>query len=620
MSLARLRKGLLLVAGVVFVVALCALGGRAYLTSDSVRTRLLARVERTLEARLGEVQIGESFGVGWDGTVTMGPVVLPGSRPDLPPTVRVERLIVRPKLRALLSGQVQLDELALDGVRVDGGDHGSELLALLERIRGTRDDERGSSGRGSTRSELELPPVRVTDLHLGLNWERRIELGPIDAEAQVTRPGESTRLELKATLPHGGTARLFVERTEGADPTGRLELRDVSVEALLALADLPFGSHGGTINGELRVDESTAHFSAQLQGLSFSGPQLASEPVGPLAVAADGEARWSLRERRLELESVRISLGEQRTAQVSMRGVISLSAEPRFELEAELEPLSFAETLAAIPKALAPEPALLDLEGRFSARMSISGPLRRHEDWELRAKIQLAELERQARSSPHFSFNAPFDYRPLMAQGRGRELHVGPANPNFVPYAELPHALVRAVLLSEDSMFFTHAGFDVHALKRNLFAPKKEGEVVRGGSTLTQQLAKNLFLSREKTYARKVKEALLTLALEASVPKERLLEIYFNVVEWGPDIYGIGEAARHYFDKDARDLTVREAVFLAAIIPNPVKYHVYCSRGALTETWERRMTDLLEKMHGAGDLTFEQLTEAEEASLVFAHR
>ena len=102
----------------------------------------------------------------------------------------------------------------------------------------------------------------------------------------------------------------------------------------------------------------------------------------------------------------------------------------------------------------------------------------------MKAKLQLGELERQARSSPLFSFNAPFDYRPLTADGRGRQLHIGPGNPQFVPYAELPVALVRAVLLSEDSMFFTHAGFDFPALARNLLAPKEEGEVVRGGSTV----------------------------------------------------------------------------------------------------------------------------------------
>ena len=178
--------------------------------------------------------------------------------------------------------------------------------------------------------------------------------------------------------------------------------------------------------------------------------------------------------------------------------------------------------------------------------------------------------------------------------------------------------LVRAVLLSEDSFFFTHPGFDVPALTRNLLAPKDD-DVVRGGSTLTQQLAKNLYLSREKTFARKVREALLTIALEASLPKERLLEIYLNVIEWGPDVYGLGEAAWHYFGKDARALNAREAVFLATIIPNPIRYHGYCSKGALSELWEKRVEDLLVKLHNAGDLDSWTLTTARIVPLQFRH-
>ena len=100
-----------------------------------------------------------------------------------------------------------------------------------------------------------------------------------------------------------------------------------------------------------------------------------------------------------------------------------------------------------------------------------------------------------------------------------------------------------------------------------------EGSRVRGASTLTQQLAKNLFLSRERTFARKVREALFTVALEASLPKARLMEIYLNIIEWGPGIHGLGEASRHYFGVNARNLSVQQAAFLATIIPNPVKYH-----------------------------------------------
>ncbi|HEX8441652.1 biosynthetic peptidoglycan transglycosylase, partial [Archangium sp.] len=237
-------------------------------------------------------------------------------------------------------------------------------------------------------------------------------------------------------------------------------------------------------------------------------------------------------------------------------------------------------------------------------------------DWELKAKLDLGELKRSARAGPLAWLREPFNYRPLTPEGRGRELRIGSSNPSYVPLAELPHPLVRAVLRSEDAAFWVHRGFDFDSLRGILLAP--EDDKVRGGSTLTQQLAKNLFLSREKTYARKVKEAFLTLGLEASVPKERLLEVYFNIIEWGPDLYGIGEAARHYFDKDARVLSIRESAFLASIIPNPVRYHVYCNRGALSELWKKNVEGLLAVLYAGGDITEAEYQEALTAPLVFA--
>jgi membrane peptidoglycan carboxypeptidase len=263
------------------------------------------------------------------------------------------------------------------------------------------------------------------------------------------------------------------------------------------------------------------------------------------------------------------------------------------------------------------------LEGVFSTQLALQGPTWQREAWRLTGKLDLSGLQRAAQGrGGALDLRGPFAYRPLTAEGRGRERHVGPANPDFVPLEEVPPLLVRAVLLSEDSMFYSHRGFDFEALGGNLFAAmgeREEGALVRGGSTIPQQLAKNLFLSREKTYARKVREAFLTLALEASLTKARELEIYLNIIEWGPGLYGVGEAARHYFGKDARTLDVKELAFLATIIPNPIRYHGYCTRGALTELWEQRVADLLQKMYDAGDLGAEQLTEALATPLYFTH-
>ena len=200
----------------------------------------------------------------------------------------------------------------------------------------------------------------------------------------------------------------------------------------------------------------------------------------------------------------------------------------------------------------------------------------------------------------------------------GRAIVVGAANPDFVPVAELPAYVIRAVTTCEDAGFFGHQGFDFAELRNAAVQGAQAGRVVRGGSTISQQLAKNLYLTRQKTLSRKLREALVTVALEATVPKQRLLEVYLNVAEWGPGVFGIGPAAHHWFGKDARELTPREAAFLATVIPNPVRYHYMWSRGFLSDHWEERVDGLLRTMTAQGVLTDEQLASALAQPLTFA--
>ena len=202
-------------------------------------------------------------------------------------------------------------------------------------------------------------------------------------------------------------------------------------------------------------------------------------------------------------------------------------------------------------------------------------------------------------------------------RGPPPSLLIGPRSPDFVAISDLPPHVVRAVTASEDAGFYGHEGFDFEELRNAVAQGAEQGRLVRGGSTITQQLAKNLYLSREKTFVRKVREAVVTVALEASVPKQRLLEIYLNVAEWGPRIWGIGPAARHWFGKDARDLTPKEAAFLASIIPGPIRYHAMYDRGFPTDRWEAHVNDLLFKMEEQGALSEDQLVEGLRAPLFF---
>jgi penicillin-binding protein 1A len=238
-----------------------------------------------------------------------------------------------------------------------------------------------------------------------------------------------------------------------------------------------------------------------------------------------------------------------------------------------------------------------------------------------RADLDLATLGKAAERGGDNWLRRPFLYQPAQSEENPRAFEVGPGNPHFVPLSAIPETLIRAVLLSEDAGFFGHHGFDFDEIRDSLGRDLSEGQAVRGGSTLSQQLVKNLFLSREKTLARKIQEALITLQVEASVPKGRILEIYLNTIEWGPRLYGIGEASERYFRVRPDRLTAKQAAFLASIIPNPRRfYHLYYERGALTPRWEERVDMLLAKMREAGVIDTATFEEAMVTPLAFSER
>jgi monofunctional biosynthetic peptidoglycan transglycosylase len=143
---------------------------------------------------------------------------------------------------------------------------------------------------------------------------------------------------------------------------------------------------------------------------------------------------------------------------------------------------------------------------------------------------------------------------------------------SWVTYEEISPYLVEAVLIGEDDKFWEHGGFDVDAIVKAVERDIKERKFKVGGSTITQQLAKNLFLSPSKNPARKLKEAILAWRMERALSKERILEIYLNVAEWGDSVYGAGAASVHYFGKRVKNLEPMEAARLAAALPNPKRY------------------------------------------------
>lgn len=176
-------------------------------------------------------------------------------------------------------------------------------------------------------------------------------------------------------------------------------------------------------------------------------------------------------------------------------------------------------------------------------------------------------------------------------------------NPNaklqqkWVPYNRISNNLKRAIIASEDAHFSDHDGIDWNALQQAYERNTKKGKVIVGGSTITQQLAKNLFLSGERSYLRKAQEAAITYMLEFWMGKERIFEIYLNVVEWGNGVFGAEAAAQHYYGVSAAQLTASQAARLAVMLPKPRFYDK--NRGS---AYLMRRTDLILRRMRAADL------------------
>lgn len=168
---------------------------------------------------------------------------------------------------------------------------------------------------------------------------------------------------------------------------------------------------------------------------------------------------------------------------------------------------------------------------------------------------------------------------------------------NYVKLKNISSKLQRAIILTEDSAFYTHNGFDQEGIEHCFEKLKETHRIVCGGSTISQQLAKNLFLSRDKNFIRKGLEALITVKIEKTIPKKEILEKYLNVVQFGKNIFGVKQAAQFYFKKSPAELDVVESAFLAMVLPNPEKYSQSYYRKDLTRFARRRLSTIITNMH-----------------------
>ena len=246
-----------------------------------------------------------------------------------------------------------------------------------------------------------------------------------------------------------------------------------------------------------------------------------------------------------------------------------------YKLKIAIPKMKAQQFITSLPNGLFSHFEGMETQGNFEYKLDYKFVKHKPKQLVFESKLTKENLKILKYGEANLSkLNSEFTYRAMENGVPQRPILVGPSNPNYTPIDQISPYLQKAVLTCEDPSFFSHRGFINDAFKQSIIKNLKTKKFSRGASTISMQLVKNVFLTREKTLSRKLEEILLVYILENNhiSSKQRMLEVYFNVIEWGPNVYGIGEAANFYFSKKPADLTLKECLFLASIVPKPKKF------------------------------------------------
>jgi hypothetical protein len=380
---------------------------------------------------------------------------------------------------------------------------------------------------------------------------------------------------------------------------GDFGLFDVGSTSLVTRSHLVLSASGK----EIRIDGD-----GTVQNLSIRSAALSEEPIQGLDVTWQGKAELALDGSRLKVDEGEVDLGAIHVKASGLYEKVGSAHRVRAEFDV---PLAGCQAmLSSIPRGLAPKLQGMQMAGSFALRGKAQFDTARLDrdfklEWDVSSSCRVTEAPPDIKAD---RFRKPFRRVAFGVGGERVEIESGPQSPGWVSYGSISKFMEVAVLTTEDGGFFRHHGFDHEAIKNSIRENLRKRRFVRGASTISMQLAKNLYLDKTKNLSRKLQEAVLTMYLEQELTKEQLIELYLNVVEFGPMVYGIGHAARHYFNASASELSLGQALYMASILPNPKVQH-FAAGGALSDGWTKYLRKLMHLAHGRKRVSDEELEE-----------
>jgi hypothetical protein len=434
-------------------------------------------------------------------------------------------------------------------------------------------------------------------------------------EFSTSAAGRGTPLSLRAILP---TEPADIEISVSGGPVP-LKLLGMKEGGLLHLQDVERSSLAG--RGRIVLDAAGQNLTFDVEGavrdVSFQEPRLAREPLRGMDL---GFATRGLMNDKgeLRLDAAEGSLG---AAHATVHG--DLTQTPEYlaaSFQFDFPTSSCQALLASIPSALIPTLNGARMDGTFSLGGHLAVDSRNLDamafDYDVNDRCRLLDVPDELDRA---RFSHAFTHVIYSKKGDRIEETTGPGTERWTALDEISPYMQVAVLTTEDGAFFHHHGFNHTAIRRAVEANVRAHRFVRGASTITMQLAKNLFLSREKTLARKLEELILADYLEQAFTKDEMMELYLNIIEFGPDIYGVTSAAEHYFGRKPNELNLAECMFLSSILPNPIAFHKVYDDGQLGDGWMRIIRARMAIAHQTGLISAAELTEGLAEPVVF-HR
>ncbi|MBT9558346.1 MAG: transglycosylase domain-containing protein [Myxococcales bacterium] len=419
------------------------------------------------------------------------------------------------------------------------------------------------------------------------------------ATLELTRGTEQVRIEATGDELVVRVVAVRLDVPRGLTPFERLAVVDTDLTA--------------TFEADGRLDVSGR---AHVDGLVLQSRHLAPDPVHVPVVGGRGHLLFEPADGALTLSDAELRLGDVRAA-VDL-GIRDLAEAPVIHFRFDLPDTSAATVVRAIPAALLGPLHGMVLEGSVSWRLSGRVDLREPKSLEYESDAKNKNFVVKSLGDVDLGLvRRSFPLRITRADGTEETLNVGPGSGRYTSLSEVSPWMAKVLTTTEDGSFFNHRGISLFAIKDAIVQNLELGRFYRGASTLTQQLVKNVWLHRTKTLARKFQEMFLAWRLEKQMTKNQILELYVNVVELGPGIYGIRKAAQTYFGKSPKDLDAVECAFIASLLPNPKKFYSQFRRGQVTEIWRSRLQRTLGVMRERGKMTQAEFEAAAPYSPVF---